>query len=1007
MDLAKIKNNKEFKTSPDPERSTSGFNRLKEYNEDALGRVMTDERNIELLITLTASSPYLTNYMGRYDGFMEKFFNHNLIDTSKDSQVFYEELKTLSENINNEQEMEKTLRVYRNKEYVRIGLRDLRGIAHVRETTRELSDLASATLQCAYDFSYKELTKRFGEPYFEDFEGNRKKSEYIIIGMGKLGGGELNFSSDIDLIYFYSSDNGETEGIKNDDGTVNEKTRLDLRTFYTKLSEKVSSLINKVTDEGFVFRVDLDLRPDGKSGPITVSIDSAEHYYEAYGRSWERGAMIKARTVAGSGNYGKQDNEGLGKEFLEMIRPFVYRKYLDFGSIEEIKLMKEKIDIQLVKTRPDEINVKLGEGGIREIEFFCQALQLIHGGKKPHLRERSTMTSIDKLLQEGLINGDEAVELQTSYIFLRNLEHRIQIIDGRQTQVIPAKSEELKAIAVMMNIGGNNDELPKKLMEKYHEVTAKVYGIYKTLFYSSEKLSVSVNKGVSLLLSDTLKDDESIQEASRLGFKEPQEAVETIRRFSTDKEFRFLRQKSRLLFDKLKPFLLSEVAESPDPDFALKHTYKFLSALSARATHYSMLIENPALVKLLIRVFASSSFLANTLIETPGGLDLLLSSDVTRIRKTGEEIAEDLKEASTTDDYEMALYIIRRQKNLETFRIGINNISGDLPDSEVSDQLTLVAEAIMEEAVKVAEKELSKKYGYPKNSAILTVIGMGKLGGREIIYGSDLDIIFVYGGGDDNARETTGPKVISNQEYFMKLAQRVISVLSLKTVDGMAFEIDTELRPSGNSGALVIAHSSLLEYYKEKAAHWEKQAFVKARIVSGNSVKAQTLIKDIKNLIYSTPPTREDIEEQLRIRERMETELAKESETVINIKTGSGGLVDIEFTAQTLQLLHGKENPALMVESTMEAIEKLREEKLLTDEEWTVFSSGYNFFREIELKLRIISDKATSSLDVTSQEFTSLSKKIENIKDNNELFEKIKDLKEKVRIIYLDKINAK
>lgn len=999
--------------SANPVLSLTGFCQLMESaaGEETFKKIIGDEKNLSAIITLTGASPYLTNYLIRYKGFFEEFFAGNYLSTSKDTASFYSQLKNIIKEADGEEvekeEIEKILRVFRNKEYLRIGLRDLTAAADVAETTRELSDLASATLQIAFEHSYNALTGRYGEPYFEDFDGKIKKAEFVVIGMGKLGGRELNFSSDIDIIYVYSSANGETEGITDDKEVVIERSKIDLHSFFVKLSEKISSLINTITDDGFVFRVDLELRPDGRAGAIATSLSGAENYYEGFGQSWERGAMIKARPVAGSGNFGSN----LGREFLEMIKPFVYRRYLDFGSIEEIRLMKEKIDIELVRTKPDNINVKLGTGGIREIEFFCQALQLIRGGKNKDVRTPSTLLAIEKLAANNLISEKEKIALRSGYIFLRNLEHRIQIKDGLQTQIIPGKSKDLTSLAITMGLGGEKTEnLAEKLLEKYKEVTAEVFAIYKTLFYSSEKLSDGENKDIALILSGSMNDKEAEEKLLNLGFIETKEALNKIKLLSTgssiNNSFRYLPQKAKQLFEKLMPSLLTTITGAPDPDKALANSLNFLIALSGRASFYSMLIENPPLVELLVKVFSSSNFLARTLTETPGGLDLLLSGDVTRIKKTKEEILEDLNPSNIGNlDYEDSLRLIRRQKHLETFRIGIGNISGALTNAEVSTQFTFLSEACLETSLKIAARELHTRYGAPKDNSALSIIGLGKLGGREVIYGSDLDIIFIYSNNkDNNNKETTGPKKISNNEYFIKLAQRVISVLSLKTSDGMAFEIDTELRPSGNAGTLVITSNALLDYYKNKAVGWEKQAFTKARPVAGKVPSVTKVIEEIKNFIYLTPPTGEELTEQLAIREKMELELAKETKDKINIKTGKGGLVDIEFLAQTLQLKFGKTNPEVISTETLEALQALASSGFLTTKELTMLTNAYNLYRDIEIKLRIIDDKGISLIEKSSKDIITLTKKLDKRKTSEEFFLQLKETKEKIRELYFKKV---
>lgn len=417
-------------SSPSPD---GAFNNLetvvKEIPAPLVQDFLSGEKNLQWLITICGSSPFLSSILSRNPDFFKGLFTEGELFRTKVESTFNSELEALTAGVLDFAAMARVLRLYKQKEFLRLGARDLLGLSCVEELTGELSDLASASLGSALDFSLKELKGKWGRPLYTDSDGSVKEAGFAVIGLGKLGGRELNFSSDIDIIYIYSSDKGETSGAEGRAG-------ISLHEFFVKLSHEINKLISSVTEDGFVFRIDLDLRPEGRSGDMANSLRSLEVYYESWGQTWERSAMIKARLAAG--------DAAEANAFLQMIRPFVFRRYLDFGSIEEIKSMKERIDLSLLRRNPDTVDVKLGQGGIREIEFFCQALQLINGGKDHEIREKNTLKTIEKLFLKGYINENEAGVLKDGYVFLRRLEHRIQIVEGRQSQAIPGTQGSLK-----------------------------------------------------------------------------------------------------------------------------------------------------------------------------------------------------------------------------------------------------------------------------------------------------------------------------------------------------------------------------------------------------------------------------------------------------------------------------------------------------------------------------------------------------------------------------------
>lgn len=946
--------------SASSEDAVSGITAIAEkLSKETLEKFVLEINDLSAIITLCGSSPYLTRFIiNKPEWFGWLFFEGGLQEV-KDQPAMTEELSGWCSAATNFDEMSAVIRSYRNREYLRLGLRDLMHLATMQEVTAGISDLAGACLDVAHDFCLQELTAKHGKPVYEDEDGVKKQAEFSIIAMGKLGGREVNFCSDIDLLYIYTTEKGESLGVEG-----NKRSVIDLHTFFQKLGRQITKMISAVTQDGFAFRVDLDLRPEGKSGELVNSLRSAEVYYEAWGRTWERSAMIKAHPVAGS--------RTLGKNFLTMIRPFVYRRSMDFTAIEEIKTMKERIDISLLRRNPDAIDVKLGEGGIREIEFFCQALQLIYGGKEAEIRERSTMKAIDKLKGKELLKDDEAKTLKEGYVFLRDLEHRIQIVEGRQSQAIPPGSEEVERLSRMMGFKATDEKSATELFrESYKDITGGVYAIYRTLFYGAEDaLQKEIPKEVLLLFSE-LEAEGSEKELSSdiaamlegLGFSPTVDNFKKIMLLRDGPDYLKVSSSTRAIREKIAPFLATKAATSPAPDLALTNTERFLSTLGARRGLYALLAENPKLTALLVRVFGSSLYLANSLIERPENLEILLSAELSRPIK--DDFSEELTTwLSSAKDYEAKLDTLRRYKNQEFFRIGFNDLQGRLSTREVSEQISKLAEAVLNAALGIARDELRTKYGEPSNPGFF-IIGMGKLGGRELIYGSDLDIFFAYCDsleGDDAATgESTGPKIITDHEFFVRLAQRIISIISVKTSEGAAFEVDTRLRPSGSSGPLTLSSSALLNYHRDKAEPWERQATLKARVVAGNMEEGKKIIKELAGITAQRGLTEAEAEELLRIRRRMEAEIAKEDANTYNIKTGRGGLIDIEFATQALMMRHGtgKTNEKL---STQEMLNELISLNILNKEQYQILSKSYDFYRLVEARLRIMQDNTDCTL---------------------------------------------
>jgi len=937
--------------SPSPDACLNNLERAaKEVPPGYIEESLKNSATLPSLERIFGSSHYLTNIICQDPALYGWLFIDNGIAVSKDLETFLGELNGALKDITDVNGVMRALRVYRHKEYLRIGSRDLLGMSDVKATTAELSYLAEASLDAAVEFSERHLKNSYGAPMFTDQDGSVLEAVFTVIGLGKLGGGELNFSSDIDIIYVYSSDNGETYGIKD-----KPNSKISLHAFFIKLAAMVNKLIGAVTEDGFVFRVDLDLRPEGRSGDLCGSLRSMEIYYESWGQMWERAAFIKARPVGG--------NKPLGAEFLAMIRPFIYRRYLDFTAIEEIKAMKEKIDLGLLRKDPETIDVKLGTGGIREIEFFCQALQLIHGGKDPELREKNTLRMIERLREKGFLKEKEATALRDGYIFLRNLEHRIQIVEGLQTQAIPATRDALERLARMMDFKDTSEETAGAAFRaEFKEKTASIHEVYRSLFYKGDAEPEERSEDVSALLSPDATKEEGIERFKALGFKDPEAAYGNLILLLRAPTRARLSARGHVIIGRLLPLFISAAIKAPDPDMALGHLERFTYSVGVRTTFYSLLLENRLIIEELVKLLGSSVFLSRLLIERPESLETLLSKELSIPYKRRSEFLTELDYhggLTPSADYEDTLDALRRLKNQEVFRIGINDLRGTLTPRQVSRQITFLACAALDAALKISSAKLEKIYGAPDN-ARLCILGMGRLGGADLIYGSDLDIVFVYDGED--GASTQGPRAITNREFFVKLGARIISVLTLKTKDGSVFNVDTRLRPSGSSGPLVVSKAALFDYHRGKTAVWERQAWLKARPVAGDVRSGEKILTELDAVIYggNTPFNRpladEDMRELLRIRKRMETEIAKEDSTRFNIKTGAGGMVDVEFLIQALQL-ENFEDRALRTPYTLKALKRLVKKGLIAKEDGAFLKEAYGFYRLIELRQRIVHDR--------------------------------------------------
>lgn len=904
--------------------------------------------HLPALVRLLGSSAYLSDILIREGKNWPQLFLQQLSLQRKSASDHLAELAPILNRVRSLDELTVGLRRYKRREFLRIGSRDLSSFQAVDETMRELSAVAEASLEAACRFCQSEVEKDFG-PLRLPRTG--EKNSFVILGMGKLGGEELNFSSDIDIIYLYEEDEGGSDGGR--------KGQIDPRGFFTRMAEMVTRLMGEVTEEGFVFRTDLRLRPLGRHGPIVQSAGSALLYYESWGQCWERAALIKARAVAG--------NKGLGARFLRELEPFIYRRYLDFTTVEELREMKARIERELLSPANGRRNVKLGPGGIREVEFFTQALQLVSGGYEPSIRDHNTLRALDHLARHGYIPSDERTRLSRAYRFLRDVEHKIQMVQEAHTCSIPQDQGEELALARRLGYSRRKRKTARALFwQDYRRHTALVRRAFNRLFYGAQKEMSSKRTSVSREIWNDLDQEELVlREVKEVGFADPERAYHNLLAVRDGEPYSPPSPRRLKVMRNIGPTLMEDIVRTGSPDQALFNLAEFSHRVGARTGFLSLLAENPKTMRLLISLFASSQFLTDLFLSRPELLDSLIRVDLTQPRKTRDQMLEELATAvATKDDPESKLNSMRRYKAEEFLRIGLHDLGGGLDLKEAISQLSDLADACLEEALALSMQEMEKGYGKVQKGKF-AVFGMGKLGGREIDYNSDLDLIFVYDAPHEALSEGEGSGALAAHEYYVRLGQKLITFVSVPTEEGILYKIDMRLRPSGRFGPLVSSLAAFRHYHRTSAELWERQALIKMRFVVGDSRLGRGAERVAEGFVYGEGLTPDRIAEINHLRMRMERELAKEDPSRFNLKKGKGGMVDIEFLTQMLQLSYGYRNRKLRLRGTLDGLTALRKHRIILKEDYDLLSQGYLFLRHLDHRLRL---ERQASIDILERE---------------------------------------
>ena len=798
-----------------------------------------------------------------------------LLTTEQINRLVQQTLDTCSE----ESLWMKKARQLRARLMLRWIWQDANDLTDVIQLTRELSDFADACIVSAVKLAKQPLITRYGEPIGEE---NGQVQDLIVIGMGKLGAQELNLSSDIDLIFAFD-----------EAGATNGRKSIDNQQFCIQWGQSVIRMLDQVTADGFVFRVDMRLRPWGDGSALAISHAALERYLAQHGREWERYAWIKARAITG----GKA-----GQLLMDMTRPFVYRRYVDYTAIAAMRDMKAMIERE-VQRRDSEDDIKLGAGGIREIEFIVQVFQLIYGGARRELRVKHCLTALERLGEAGLIEPADVNALQDSYLFLRRLEHAIQAVDDQQTQLLPTQPEIQARIAQILHFKDWS-----AFLEQLQQVRQVV----------SQQFAQLINDR-----SETLENHNDSESLLALQQKIDEATWQLVQNFWNSSAIKKLPENARLRLDAFWPALIRILLKKQNPQLALTRLIPLIESILRRSVYLVMLVENQGALQRLVDIVSVSPWIAEELTHYPVLLDEFLSTDFDLPSR--HDLQDNLRQLLLRverDDIEEQMRVLRLFKKSQVLAVAASDVLAERPLMKVSDALTDIAEVVLQASLHLALDSVYARHGLPKRSngesltldaPAFAIVGYGKLGGIELGYGSDLDLVFLHD--VDEQSDTDGKKSISGMEFCVKVAQKLMSLLTTQTLDGRAYEVDTRLRPSGQAGVLVSSLNAFAHYQEKSAWLWEHQALVRARSIAGDALVRQRF-EQIRHQILTRPRDEAMVRQEVKsMRQKMKDHLGSSSEQqkagIFHLKQDAGGIVDIEFMAQYAVLAWSGTNPDL------------------------------------------------------------------------------------------------
>ena len=813
------------------------------------------------------------------------------------------------------------LRIKKQQAALLIGLADLGGVWSVTQVTHALTQFADASLNASVNFLLRDFAVR-QKLILHDPDNPSLNCGYVVLAMGKHGAFELNYSSDIDLIILYDPEIAPlAEGVEPS-------------TFFVRFTRDLVGLLQDLNEEGYVFRVDLRLRPDPRATQMAISLEAAAVYYENQGQNWERAAMIKARAVAG--------DIALGEEFLKRLTSYIWRKYLDYAAIADVQSLKRQI--HAVKGHGEIAvqghNLKLGRGGIREIEFFVQTQQLIAGGRNPKLRGRSTLEMLDALAEAKWIEHQTATELKTAYCFLRKLEHRVQMVDDQQSHIVPSEVEAFENYARFSGF-----ENGAALSIALRSTLETVQGHYAALFEDAGALASETG---SLVFTGGEDDPATIETLQRMGFSQASEVSATIRGWHFGRYPATRTARAREILTEIMPVLLKALSQRGDPGQAFLAFDEFLKGLPAGVQLFSMLKANPNLLELIAQILGQAPRMAEQLRHQPRTLEAVAGADAFKALPTPEELAEEfdtiIPALMPRDEAMDAVRVLVREHQ---FRVGLRLLAETITADGAGEGYSAIADQTIKTLLKVSVQDMQLSHGQIRDGQC-AVVALGKLGGREMTAGSDLDLMLIYDHHPD-AELSDGAKPLSPNQYYARLTQRLISALSAPTAEGTLYDVDLRLRPSGSKGPVAVSYSSFVSYQVEDAWTWEKLALTRARVVAGDhelNLKLSAAIQKTLAEPRDSSKTKKDVND---MRNLMLNEQAKLG--LWDIKRAKGGLVEIEFIVQYLQLVVG--DPTILNANTRRALLNLSQKELLPEGQATKLLAACLLYQRLTQILRL------------------------------------------------------
>lgn len=914
------------------------------------------------LESIFGNSPYLARLVLKHLDFVREVFESNLDDSFS---ILIESIKKADLSRLTREDLENKLRVSRTKCALLVAIADITRKWELKKVTESLSEFADEVIKLTIDHLLLEAAKK-NLINISNKKNPSTGSGLILLALGKLGSKELNYSSDIDLIVLY------------DDKASNYSGQQPIGKFYIKIAQDLCSILQNRTEDGYVFRVDLRLRPDPGSMPLAISVSTAQKYYENVGQNWERAAMIKARPIAG-------DIE-CGKEFMKFLSRYIWRKYLDFASIQDIHSIKRQIDSK-VGELPHNLygyNIKLGHGGIREIEFFVQTQQLIWGGKNNKLQSPATVDTLENLLELERIDQETFSDLKSAYKLYRNIEHRLQMIDDQQTHTLPDTKEKLHQVAIFVGF-----ESTEKFVTRLENTILLVKNHYSKLFEHSPPLSIDG----SLVFTGVENDPETLITIKKLGYADPAFVSSAIRSWHHGKRRATRTKKSREILTEIVPTLLKAIAKTTNPDTAFRRFDEFLGKLPAGVQFFPICFANPELLDLVAEIMGGYPYLAENLSRKPHLLEYVLSEEFFTALPPKEQLTKDLKEyLKGPHDYEDILNLTRIWLHNKQFRVGIQIIQKRISFVDSRRHLSNLADVILMELLIHVKDYFIEQQGEQKDSEF-AVVAMGKLGSHELTFGSDIDLVFVYLEQPGNEKQD-----ISANEYFARLSKRFISAVNSITKEGRLYEVDTRIRPSGNDGPIASKMGSYERYYLDSAWNWEKMALLSSRIVCGSGKKIQKRRADLIAKILEQHYDKKTLcKEIVEMRNRVGKKYV--TNNPFNVKYISGGLIDIEYIVRYIQLTVENSGATSTSSGIQQAIKDIEAVGAISKQNSKALIGAYSLYQDLQSFLRLLGNENLCEEQMTGAIKNNIAEALNN-RNFQELKKNLVNSQKKVQKIY-------